>query len=104
MTKQKKTKNLIKSLKTSVVEKDVENAYRAAFMKEFPGCISSPDRNDGVLRNHVITSLLEFKYDLDLRNSLEQAGVLVQYLYYLKKMEQREEPLTKPVFIGDINE
>jgi len=104
MEQESVTRNLIKSLKTSVVEKDVENAYRAAFEKKFPGFISSPDKSDGVLRNCTITSLLEFKYDLDLRNPLAQAGVLVQSLYYLKKMEQRGEPLTKSIFIGDINE
>jgi hypothetical protein len=104
MTKNKKTKNLVKSLENSLVEKDVENAYRAAFEKEFPGYISSPNQSDGVLRNHVITSLLEFKYDLDLRNSLEQAGVIVQSIYYLKKMMDRGDTLTKAVFIGDINE
>jgi len=104
MAQESVTRNLIKSLKTSVVEKDVENAYRAAFEKKFPGFISSPDKSDGVLRNCTITSLLEFKYDLDLRNSLVQAGVLIQSLYYLKKMEQRGEPLTKAIFIGDVNE
>ena len=98
------TRNLIKSLTKSVVEKDVENAWRNAFEKKFPGYISSPDKSDGVLRNCVVTSLLEFKFDIDLRNQIAQAGVLVQSIYYLKKMEQRGEPLTKAVFIGDRNE
>ena len=102
--KTKETKHLTKSLKVASNEKDVENAYRAAFENSFPGCISSPDGTDGVIRNHVVTATLEFKHDLDLRNDLQQSTVLVQSLYYLKRMELRGEPLTKAIFIGDINE
>ena len=106
MIKQKKKRkiNLIKTLAKAIVEKDVENAYRNALEYEFPGCISSPFGSDGILRNHVITSTLEFKYDLDLRNSYQQAGVILQSLYYLKKIERNGEPLPKTIFIGDINE
>lgn len=104
MKKQKEAKNLAKALKNSVVEKDVENAYRSVFESIFPGCISSPDKCDGLLKNHVVSSLLEFKYNLNLRNNLEQASVLIQSIYYLKKMELRGEPLPKTIFIGDINE
>jgi len=104
MKKLKETKNLSKALKKSLVEKDVENAYRSTFETLFPGCISSPDKCDGVLKEKDISSLLEFKYNINLRNSLDQSGVLVQSLYYLKKMEERGEPLPKTIFIGDVNE
>lgn len=96
--------NLIQILAKAVVEKDVETAYKIAFEHEFPNCISSPFGSDGILRNHVVTSTLEFKYDLDLRNSYQQAGVILQSLYYLKKIEKKGEPLPKVVFIGDVNE
>ena len=104
MIGKKITANLLKALKNASVEKDVENAYRAAFENPFPGCISSPDRSDGVLRTDNITSLMEFKFDLDQRNSLERSGVIVQSLCYLKKMVNRGESLVKVLFIGDRNE
>jgi len=98
------TTNLLKALSVATVEKDVEVAYRAVLEELFPGCISSPDSCDGVLRATNITSLLEFKFDLDLRNPLERSSVIVQSLYYLKKMIDRGESLVKVVFIGDVNE
>lgn len=104
MKKTKETRQLIKSLKSALVEKDVENAYRSSFDSLFPGCITSPDKCDGILRSEDISSLLEFKFRLHLRNSLEQAEVLSQVLYYLKKIEVRGEPFPKTIFVGDINE
>ncbi len=102
--KKKRKINLVKALSRAVVEKDVENAYRNAFESEFPGYISSPFGSDGILRNHVVTSTLEFKYDLNMRNSFQQAGVILQSVYYLKKIETSGEALPKAVFVGDVNE
>jgi len=98
------TTNLLKSLKSACVEKDVENSYRAAIEKIFPGSVSSPNRSDGVLRTDFISVLMEFKFDLDLRNNLERSNIIIQVLYYLKKMQSRRDPLVKVIFIGDINE
>jgi len=103
MAKKRKI-DIVRALSKAVVEKDVENAYRNTLEQEFPGCISSPFGSDGILRNHVVTSTLEFKYDLDLRDSYQQSTVIVQSLYYLKKIEKNGDPLPKTIFIGDINE
>ena len=98
------TTDLLKALEVARVEKDVENAYREAFGKCFSGCISSPGRSDGVLRSDNISALLEFKLDLDLRDTLERSIVIIQTIYYLKEMRNRGESLVKVVFIGDVNE
>lgn len=97
------TTNLLKTLKVAVVEKDVETAYKTAFEKLFPGDVSSPDRTDGILRNHILTSLLEFKFDLDLKNLLERSSVIVQSLFALKKMQDGGKPPVKVVFIASVN-
>ena len=98
------TKTLFSSLKSAVVEKDVEAAYKAAFEKIYSGSISSPNGTDGLLRHKDISVAMEFKYDLNLRSSLDQATVLVQVIFYLKKLASQGQSLPKVVFIGDVNE
>ena len=98
------TKNLAASLKMAVVEKDVEAAWKAAFEKIYPGCISSPDGTDGLLEHEEISVAMEYKNDWNLRSSLDQANVLIQSIFYLKKMIDRGNPLPKVVFVGDVNE
>ena len=96
--------HLRKSLEIATNEKDVENAYRQAFSEFFPAKTSSPFRTDGTIRCLELTSLLEFKSDVDLKLKLEQSIVLVQTLWYLKKMEKAGVILPKSIFIGDKNE
>jgi len=95
---------LLKSLKIAANEKDVENAYRQAFSKIFPGETNSPFRTDGMIQCPELTSILEFKSDVNLKIKLEQAIILVQVLWYLKKMEKSGAILPKSIFIGDKNE
>lgn len=102
--RKKMTKSLKASLKAAVVEKDVETAFKAAFEKLYPGCIASPEGTDGLLEHEEISVAMEYKYDWDLRSSLDQANVLIQSIFYLKKMTDRGNPLPKVVFVGDINE
>jgi len=102
--RRKITKTLFSSLKSAVVEKDVEAAYKAAFEKIYSGSISSPNGTDGLLRHKDISVAMEFKYDLNLRSSLDQATVLIQVIFYLKKLDSQGQSLPKVVFIGDVNE
>jgi len=107
ITKQKRkktTKKLTSSLKNAVVEKDVESAYRAAFDKMYSGLIQSPNGTDGILMHKDISVIMEFKYDIDLRSSIQQSVVLVQAIFYLKKMAANGQKLPKVIFIGDVNE
>lgn len=96
-------KELWKSLSIAANEKDVENAYRHAFSTVFPSSTTSANKTDGVLFTEVST-IFEFKYNLDLKKKLDQATVLIQVIWYLKKMEKKGLVLPKSVFIGDINE
>lgn len=86
-------------------EKDVENAYRAEFLKLLKEAnITSPFGVDGLLEFTNVRSLLEFKYQEDLKHKLSQCGILVQALYYLKKFEDAGHKLPNVIFVGDINE
>jgi len=105
-------KSIANKLCTSIVEKDVENIYRGEFLM----CqndtlaieISSPYLCDGILKlkndSHSVDMMLEFKYDVDLKDRLVQCGILIQCIYYLKKMELDGSRLPDAVFVGDINE
>lgn len=85
-------------------EKDVENIYRAEFIKMDGSTITSPHGTDGLFQCGNIRTLLEFKYNSDLKNKLKQSDVLSQCLFYLKKFEDSGERLPSTIFIGDENE
>ena len=79
------TKALRESLKSSVNEKDVENAYRVAISAYFPHQTTSPFNVDGLLACDTVRSLLEFKFNHNLSDKMSQCSVLIQSLFYLKK-------------------
>lgn len=96
--------NLQKNLNSAVTEKDVENAYREAFGKVYPNSITSPFGTDGLLAHKDISSLLEFKHDIDMKSPMHRSAVLVQAVFYLKRLESKGEQFPQVVFIGDKNE
>ena len=77
-----------------LVEKDVENNYRAGISRARPGATwTSPHNTDGVatwtgeITPATVRLLLEAKYDLDLKSRVAACGVLGQVLLYLKRFE-----------------
>jgi hypothetical protein len=91
-------------LEKTINEKDVENVYRAELIKIDDAAITSPYGVDGLLEAKNVRSLLEFKYNEQLKNKLAQCGVLIQCLYYLKKFENAGDKLPSSIFVGDMNE
>lgn len=93
-------------LEKSLVEKDVENAYRTLFSRLFTKYgLTSPFGCDGHLTDeNGLDVLCEFKYNENLKIKIEQVKILVQQLYYLKKFEKSGTKLPKVLFVGDINE
>lgn len=104
MHKKNYTKELVKTLGNATNEKDVENAYWHCFSEYYPSCIGSQNKTDGLLICEDITSLMEFKYNCDLKSKLESAAVVLQSLFYLKRMEKQGKVLPKSIFIGDMDE
>ena len=100
----KKRVLLAKRLQKAIVEKDVESAYRSAFLREYPSNISSPHGCDGLLGHKDVSTIMEFKFDMDFKDSYQQAIAIVQVLYYLKKIEVSGYPLPKSAIVGDVNE
>jgi hypothetical protein len=92
-----------------LVEKDVENMYRAAISKARPQTVwTSPHGTDGLAEwsqsATTVRLLLEAKYDTDLRSRTAACGVLGQLLLYLKKFECAGETLPNVLLVGDKNE
>ena len=107
--------SLKKRLETARNEKDVENIYREELNTHTEGAqITSPYGIDGLLeanfivRNDIgellkkinVRSLLEFKYDEQLKLKLYQCSLLIQCLYYLKKFEDNGQKLPSTIFVG----
>ena len=97
-------------LEGSVNEKDNENSWRALLIKETEGKINSPYGGDGLLESinpntkKDLRTLLEFKFETQLKNKLTQCNILIQCLYYIKKYENAGQKLPSTIFVGDTNE
>jgi hypothetical protein len=107
-------KKTLALLKSSVNEKDVENAYRQAIREEQPSAsFTSPHNTDGYAqwssvdaKNQPVSVrlLLEAKYDIDLKSKVPMCSTLGQVLFYLKKFGSAGEVLPNVLLIGDKNE
>ena len=98
---------MTEALKKSINEKDVENIYRHTFLKKFKDMeITSPFGCDGfgVSKSSKLRVLMEFKDDLNLSTKMEQAKVLAQSIFYIKKFYEKGIVPPSTIFIGDRNE
>ena len=98
---------MLQQLESSLIEKDVENAWRQKIGSLFKNSIiTSPYNTDGYLETEdgKISLLLEFKFQENLKSKLSQVNVLSQTLYYLKRFEKDGKKLPKVILIADKNE
>jgi len=98
---------LYENLAKSKKEEDVAYYYRKELTKHFKNSIIKKEYyTDGILyiEDKQIKCLLEFKYDLDLKNRINVIKILIQCLYYLKDIQIKEGQLPNIIFVGDINE
>lgn len=99
------TNTFLKRINEAQNEKDVENVYRAEFLRLLPSSsLTSPYNTDGVLKTESLYVLLEFKYDLDFKVRADLVKPLVQSLIYLRKFYIQEESIPTSLFVGDRNE
>ena len=90
-------------------ERQVEAVYNNLFKDSFEEIkISNPFKCDGyfetVVNNLKTRVICEYKYDVDLKNSVSRARVICQVLFYLKKFEDNGMIFPNVVFVGDVNE
>lgn len=103
-------KNFYESVKHSTQESHVQEAYNNAFKSFFNiPVIERKHQCDGYFEtktsdNKEISVLIEYKYDIHMKDRVQRSKVIAQCLGYLKQFEQFGEKLPKLVFIGDINE
>lgn len=97
-----------RNLKNSIVEKDVENAYRQILDETYKNTyihVDSPYLCDGYYYGDMFTRLLfEAKYDEDFVNKNKKCNVLAQALAYMKKFKNDGMETPNVVLVGDRNE
>lgn len=83
-------------IKKANEEREVEIVYKNAIKKAFRNsAITHPYKCDGYVEQDILYDevtktlriIMEFKYNKDLNDKLEQANVIVQVLFYLKKFQ-----------------
>lgn len=84
-------------IKSATIEKEVELVYKNALKKVLPNSkISHPYGCDGYIEQDIIYDeatrtlrlIMEFKYKKGFNDKREQAEVIVQVLFYLKKFQK----------------
>lgn len=104
------SKSFYESVKHSTQESHVQEAYNNAFKSFFNiPVVERKHQCDGYFEtktsdNKEISVLIEYKYDIHMKDRAQRSKVIAQCLGYLKQFEQSGEKLPKLVFIGDINE
>ena len=104
------SKSFYESVRYSTQESHVQEAYNNVFKTFFNvHMIERKHQCDGYFEaktsdNKEISVLIEYKYDIHMKDRVQRSKVIAQCLGYLKQFEQSGEKLPKLVFIGDINE
>ena len=104
------SKSFYESVRYSTQESHVQEAYNNAFKLFFNiPVVERKHQCDGYFEtktsdNKEISVLIEYKYDIHMKDRVQRSKVIAQCLGYLKQFEQSGEKLPKLVFIGDINE
>lgn len=104
------SKSFYESVRYSTQESHVQEAYNNAFKLFFNiPVVERKHQCDGYFEtktsdNKEISVLIEYKYDIHMKDRVQRSKVVAQCLGYLKQFEQSGEKLPKLVFIGDINE
>ena len=104
------SKSFYESVKHSTQESHVQEAYNNAFKSFFNiPVVERKHQCDGYFEtktsdNKEISVIIEYKYDIHMKDRVQRSKVIAQCLGYLKQFEQSGEKLPKLVFIGDINE
>ena len=101
--------NFFEKISCSTQESQVQETYNEMFKSVFK--INTVDRKcqcDGYIDTRFddtdISMLIEYKYDIRMKDKIERARVIAQCVGYLHKFEESGITLPKLVFIGDINE
>ena len=101
--------NFFEKISCSTQESQVQETYNEMFKSVFK--INTVDRKcqcDGYIDTRFddtdISMLIEYKYDIRMKDKIERARVIAQCVGYLHKFEESGITLPKLIFIGDINE
>ena len=95
------------TMKQTHEEKQVEgifnNVLKKAFLKPNE-IITNPYKCDGLIITDNIKLLVEYKFNVNLKDALERAKVLIQVVFYLKKFQENGDTPPNVIMIADRNE
>lgn len=104
------TNKFYESIKYSTQESQVQEAYNSVFKSYFNiSLIERKHQCDGYFKTATqngkdISVLIEYKYDIHMKDRVQRSKAIAQCLGYIKKFEESGESIPKLIFIGDINE
>ena len=101
--------NFFEKISCSTQESQVQETYNEMFKSVFKiNTVDCKCQCDGYIDTRFddtdISMLIEYKYDIRMKDKIERARVIAQCVGYLRKFEESGMALPKLVFIGDINE
>lgn len=97
-------------IKNAQEESAVDHAFRTGFNIYYPGVdIKRPYQCDGYIKttnkvNNDTRVLIEYKHDIQMKNRVALAKVILQVIFYLKRFEEAGEKRPNIYVIGDKNE
>lgn len=86
------------------VEEIFNEALKKSFMKSKADIITNPYKCDGLIISDNIKLLVEYKFNVKLKDALERAKVIIQVVFYLKKFYENGDSIPNVIMIADRNE
>ena len=96
-------------IKTSVIEREVEDVYNKGISLYFTENITHPFACDGLVETttesgKMLKLIIEYKFDEEMTSKVARAKVIAQVLFYLKRFENEGLALPNVCLVGDIDE
>ena len=97
-------------LKSSIIEREVEDVYNNGISLYFPNVdIVHPFSCDGLIdtktdNGKLLKLIIEYKFDEDMQSRMARAKIIIQVLYYMKRFEDNGLILPNVCLIADKNE
>ena len=95
---------LCKTTEERQVEDIYNDALKKAFFKSRNNIIRNDYNCDGLIISDSLKLLIEYKFDVNLKNEIERAKVIIQVIFYLKQFENNGDKIPNVIFIADKNE
>jgi len=103
------TSKFFEQIKSSVIEREVEDVYNKGISLYFVEDIKHPFACDGLIdtkteNGKMLKLIIEYKFNEMMTSKLARSKVIAQVLFYLKRFENEGLTLPNVCLVGDIDE